>query len=120
MGIFTRIIKGLFKAIVEPVFVPRYRGMIGESRVTGILQRLPVDGYIVINDIIIKNRSGTLQIDHLVISAFGIFVIETKCYKGWIFGSEKSEKWTQALYRKVFRIPLEKNKRCFCLDGGGD
>jgi hypothetical protein len=47
-----------------------------------------------------------------VISAFGIFVIETKCYKGWLFGSEESEKWTQALYteKHQFYNPIQQNR----------
>jgi len=37
---------------------------------------------------------GTTQIDHIVVSRYGIFVIETKNYRGWIFGSEKQRDWT--------------------------
>jgi hypothetical protein len=87
-------------------------GEIGEDKVAGILQRLPPEDYIVFNDITIKNRSGTSQIDHLVISSFGIFVIETKCYKGWLFGSEESEKWTQALYTEKYQFynPIQQNR----------
>ena len=29
---------------------------------------------------------GTTQIDHILVSKYGIFVIETKNRKGWIFG----------------------------------
>jgi hypothetical protein len=87
----------------------RVTGEIGEKIVSRILQRLPADDYIILNDITIKNRSGTSQIDHLVISYFGIFVIETKCYKGWLFGSEEGEKWTQAFYteKHKFYSPIQ-------------
>jgi restriction system protein len=30
-----------------------------------------------------------MQIDHVVVSPYGVFVIETKAMDGWIFGSEK-------------------------------
>ena len=40
-----------------------------------------------------------------------IFVIETKNYKGWIHGNEKSEYWTQSIYNKKtkFRNPIRQN-----------
>ncbi len=87
------------------------QGEIGERRVKNILSHLG-DDYIVINDIILQSPDGyTSQIDHLVISEYGIIVIETKNYKGWIFGNEKSEKWKQVLYdeKYFFRNPIKQN-----------
>jgi restriction system protein len=54
---------------------------------------------------------GTTQIDHIVVSKFGIFVIETKNYKGWIFGNAKQRQWTQQIYHKKsrFQNPLHQN-----------
>ena len=54
---------------------------------------------------------ATSQIDHLVLSEYGIFVIETKRYKGWIFGSEKAENWTQVIFKEKhqFRNPVKQN-----------
>jgi len=51
------------------------------------------------------------QIDHLILSVYGIFVIETKNYSGWIFGNEKSEYWTQVIYKDKFRFynPIKQN-----------
>lgn len=42
---------------------------------------------------------------------YGIFVIETKNYKGWIFGNENAENWTQVNYTKknTFRNPIKQN-----------
>jgi len=39
-------------------------------------------------------------------------VIETKNYRGWIFGSEKQPQWTQQIYRRKhkFQNPLHQNK----------
>ncbi|NNE26266.1 MAG: NERD domain-containing protein [Saprospiraceae bacterium] len=37
------------------------------------------------HNIIIPSKSGTTQIDHLIISSYGIFIIETKNKKGWVF-----------------------------------
>lgn len=75
------------------------KGEIGEKRVAHILQRLPKEEYRVINNLLLQTSSGgTTQIDHVVISEYGIFVIETKFYKGWIYGGENSEYWTQNIF----------------------
>jgi len=51
------------------------------------------------------------QVDMLVISVYGIFVVEIKNYSGWIFGDEKSKNWTQVVYSKKnqFQNPLRQN-----------
>jgi len=36
-------------------------------------------------------EGSTTQIDHFLLSPYGLFVIETKNYKGWIFGSERQK-----------------------------
>ena len=74
-------------------------GKEGEYEVAGELNRLPSDEYFVLNDLMVTDARGiTTQIDHVVISRFGLFVIETKCYKGWIFAHPKNRFWTQSLY----------------------
>jgi hypothetical protein len=72
---------------------------------------LPQDDYVVINDVILPTENGTMQIDHIVVSIYGIFVIETKNYIGWIFGGEKSAQWTQNIYGKKtsFMNPIRQN-----------
>ena len=69
---------------------PKVRGIIGEKRVRKHLDRLPKEHYSVLNNVMVKAKKGTSQIDHIVISSHGIFVIETKNYKGWIHGNEDS------------------------------
>jgi AAA+ ATPase superfamily predicted ATPase len=91
------------------------KGDIGESRMIRSLSRLPDDKYTTMNNITIPdNQGGTTQIDHIVISKYGLFVIETKNYSGWIFGDKNSNKWT-ASYRNgkkhTFQNPLNQNKK---------
>lgn len=43
---------------------------------------------------IVKKSS---QIDHLIVSPYGIFVVETKNHKGWVFGDVNGRVWTQVL-----------------------
>ncbi len=40
------------------------------------------------HDVIIPSQHGTTKIDHIVVSPYGIFIVETKNYTGWIYGSE--------------------------------
>ena len=87
------------------------KGTIGELKTNANLSFLGSE-YIFLNDVMIRNSNGTTsQIDHIVLSEYGIFVIETKNYKGWIFGNEKSEKWTQVIYKEkhTFINPVKQN-----------
>lgn len=54
----------------------------------------------------LMNNSGTTfyeivkkssQLDHLIVSPYGIFVVETKNHKGWVFGDVNGKVWTQVL-----------------------
>lgn len=53
----------------------------------------------------------TTQIDHIVVSNYGIFVIETKNYKGWIMGNEYDEYWKQIIYKRKEKLynPIKQN-----------
>jgi len=56
-------------------------------------------------------ENGTTQIDHIIVSKFGIFVVETKNMKGWIFGNANQKQWTQKLFKQSFKFqnPLHQN-----------
>ena len=66
-----------------------------------------------LNHITLKIKDGTTQIDHILVSRFGVFVIETKDYKGWIFANAKHATWTQVIYRVKFKFqnPIFQNMR---------
>lgn len=98
-------------AILIRIFGPS-KGKIGERKVSNKLNWLPRDKYIVIDDVILPTPRGTSQIDHIVVSIYGIFVIETKFYKGWIYGGEHSEYWTQNVYgeKHQFYNPILQNE----------
>jgi len=55
--------------------------------------------------------NGTTQIDHILVSKFGVFVIETKNMKGWIFGSANQKQWTQRIFKhsSKFQNPIHQN-----------
>ena len=82
----------LFLVILGFIFlvkkISEIRGHVGEKKVSAFLSTLPSYEYRSFNDILLATDSGTTQIDHIVVSRFGIFVIETKNYRGWITGNE--------------------------------
>ena len=75
--------------------------------------RLDSEIYRSINNVTIPTANGTTQIDHVIVSKYGIFVVETKNIKGWIYGDEKQAQWTQVLFGKKyhFQNPLRQNYR---------
>lgn len=87
------------------------KGKRGEKAVSKIFNKLNKNEYIIIDDLLLHTTNGSSQIDHIVVSIYGIFVIETKNFSGWIHGSEKSENWTQTIYKEKnkFRNPIKQN-----------
>ena len=91
---------------------PKSKGKEGERQVAKYLSNLPSKKYIVLNNILLQNNYHSTQIDHIVFSVYGIFVIETKNYSGIIRGKENSENWTKETYgnKFPFRNPILQNK----------
>jgi hypothetical protein len=96
-------------------YKPSIKGALGEALVTqGTFRVLDQQLYRGFSDLYLPRPDGrgTTQLDHAVVSPFGIFVIETKNYAGWIYGSERQAQWTQTLgwgrkYR--FQNPIRQN-----------
>ena len=91
---------------------PTAIGRKGESKVESKLGwKLDSSEYHRFHDLQLPSGYGSTQIDHVVVSRYGVFVIETKNYSGWIFGNEKSKVWTQVLYgeKHKFQNPLRQN-----------
>lgn len=88
------------------------QGLWAEKEVDSLLQLLPKDEYIILNDLMLPTLYGTTQIDHIVLSTSGVYVIETKDYSGKITGNEKSEQWEQNIYGYRYKTgnALRQNK----------
>lgn len=105
------------------------KGKQGEKQVAKVIAKLKKRDFICFNDILLpsygrKNTSGdkdycerdayalaTSQIDHILVSTRGIFVIETKSHIGKIIGSEQAQYWEQRLsgQSRSFYNPLLQN-----------
>lgn len=88
------------------------KGTVGENAVSRRLHSLSEKHYVTLDDIIIPNFNTTAQIDHIVISTYGIFVIETKNYSGKIYGSQQAKEWTQYLHGNKYTLynPVQQNR----------
>lgn len=77
--------------IILPHFLPDIKGRRGEKRTNDVLSYLPSDEYTILYNVMLQTDRRISQIDYIVVSLYGIFVIEVKNYQGWITGTERSE-----------------------------
>lgn len=92
-------------------------GKRGEALVQQSLHQLQMPA---LHDIMLEDDHGPTQVDHLVKMPWGVAVLETKHYSGFIFGNPSGETWTQRFYRSDrsdeyyeynFRNPVRQNYR---------
>ena len=98
MELFALI--SLVIAYLLKLIYPKIKGQVGEINVKRELNKLGKE-YIVFNDLMVFSDNKTHQIDHAVVSKYGVFVIETKNYSGKIVGKEKDKDWTQYIGKKI-------------------
>ena len=118
---FTPIIQAAIKPLLwlVPIAIiigllrtPKVKGILGEAVVKFLAKlKLPADVYVPIDNVTLPTLDGTTQIDHIFVSKFGVFVVETKNMKGWIFGGENQAQWTQQVFKtkNKFQNPLRQN-----------
>lgn len=113
MPMFLLLFFGLMALYYFKKKLPEIKGIIGEKHVRkGLIKSLDETKTNIINDVTLPlEDGGTTQIDHILVSNFGVFVIETKNMSGWIFGSEHQAKWTQTIHRSKypFQNPIRQN-----------
>ncbi|WP_163880854.1 nuclease-related domain-containing protein [Paenibacillus favisporus] len=79
-------------------------GELGEHKINNQLDLLP-NGCKYLSDLLVanpKSRTGYSQIDHVVITPQGLFVIETKNYTGEIKGARGAKSWTVSNRFKMY------------------
>ncbi len=104
----------LFAALALALFLRSNvgKGWVGESVVRlNARFRLDKGTYHRFHNVTLFTPDGTTQIDHVLVSRFGVFVIETKNMQGWIFGRQSDAWWTQSIYfnKRRFQNPLRQN-----------
>lgn len=96
----------------------RFRASSFQNRGEELVSRVIRDNFSppdfhLLNHITLKVKDGTTQIDHILVSRFGVFVIETKDYAGWIFANAEQATWTQVIFQWKFKFqnPIRQNFR---------
>jgi len=89
-------------------------GAYGEYLTQYLFNSVRFKGYYkTLQNIYVPYKDSTSEIDVLVVHKKGIYVIESKNYSGWIFGSENQQQWTQILNKNTkekFYNPVKQNK----------
>lgn len=100
------VIDSIYRRLKPFIFARR-----GEVMAAIRLLMLPSDKYKVLNSVLLKTNWGNCQIDHVIVSSFGIFVLEIKNCKGTIYGGDNSEKWTRFLKKRKYELvnPIKQN-----------
>ena len=96
--------------IIWNIVAKRIKGASGEYRVANLLDQ--IDGFNrIINNVMFNDQGKSRQVDHIAITEYGVFVIETKNYAGTIYGTEKATEWKQKLYKQTFYFqnPINQN-----------
>ena len=105
--------KSLYKLITKKSFfiILFNKGAIAEYLTWKVLNNQEEYKKVLIN-LYIPNEYKTSEIDSILINKYGIFVIESKGYSGWIFGNENEKNWTQVIYKRKnkFYNPIIQNK----------
>ncbi len=101
-----------FMILVAVIKTPWFKGVMGEF-IVNLTAKLFLDKqkYHLIKNVTLPTEDGTTQIDHIIVSKYGVFVVETKNMKGWIFGNAHQKTWTQKIYKhsSKFQNPLHQN-----------
>lgn len=100
---------GNYRASSQSSFQNRGEALL--SRV--VLKNFGSPDYHLMNHVTLQMNDGTTQVDHILVSRFGVFVIETKDYTGWIFANAEQANWTQVLFnwKSKFQNPIHQNFR---------
>lgn len=105
IGILIAILKSILKSAW-------FKGIVGEF-IVNLMAKLFLDKgkYHLVKNVTLPTEDGSTQIDHVIVSRYGVFVVETKNIKGWIFGSPNQKTWTQQIYKhkNKFQNPLHQN-----------
>ena len=91
-------------------------GVKGEKQTFEILKQLPKD-FTVITNPVIHNRGSVNELDFVIIGTNGVFVVETKNYRGIITGNTSAQSWKQIkhgknkTYEKEVKNPAKQSYR---------
>lgn len=86
----------------------------GEAAVRrALLRQFPEPGYPLLNHLTLPWGDGTTEMDHVLVARSGIFVIETKHYRGTLLAHPTAPQWTKVVGTAMdqFQDPLRQNSK---------
>lgn len=96
----------LLAALALILVTPWFRGLIGGIFASLFAQpKLDEESYYLIRNVTLPSEEGSTLIDHVIVSIYGLFVVENKNLHGSIYGGKHIQTWTQRLGRQSFRFP---------------
>lgn len=90
------------------------KGLLGEFIINATTRLfLNKDKYHIVENVMLYTENGPFQIDHIMVSIYGVFVVNKKNLKGWIFGNKTQKIWTQKIndHSYKFQNPLHQNHK---------
>ncbi|BES70017.1 hypothetical protein RE428_10350 [Marinobacter nanhaiticus D15-8W] len=102
-----------FVIIAGVLFESKFRSGFSKAAFTLSKRLLNKKTYHLISNVILPTEDGgTTRIDHLIVSPYGVFVVDTRNMKGGIYGSAEQPDWLQRRRRYVnrFENPLFQNR----------
>ena len=103
---------GLLAVIAFIIATPWLREYFGRVVVNLMTKRrLNKDDYHLIRNVSLPTEESCIQIDHVIVSIYGIFVVETMNMRGSIYGSPHNTTWTQQNHHQTYKFqnPLRQN-----------
>lgn len=84
-----------------------------ELKVSDALRKLDMKSYVIFDNVVLPSQGNTAhtEIDHIVVSPYGIFCVETKSHRGSIYAYAKNSIWTQYIgsQKHPFHSPVRQN-----------
>ena len=106
-------ILALLVVVITVVWVKQRRQhrLAGDPKVVkDQLERLGAD-YTVLSNVVVSAERGMNDVSHVVVSAYGVFVITVKTEAGKVFGREGDREWQIKSGRDILYNPLWENRK---------
>lgn len=93
-------------------------GRLGEKFATGVIREILNDDDVLLTNVEISIEEKNTELDNVIISSRGVFIIEVKNYSGELAGDEDDHDWIKNkitpsgnFYQKKVRNPINQVKR---------
>lgn len=68
-------------------------------------RKLQQEGYRILKHFELPTENGNIAIDHIIVSSYGVFIVETINLRGWITGVAHHQTWKQEINGQLHKFP---------------